>query len=53
MVYPVEDFPHLPLETQIYAQHGPTFTEKPPSSSHLGGKCKIGHFYPLIESYPT
>ena len=52
MVYPVEDFPHLPLETQIYAQHGPTCTEKPPSSSHLGGKCKIGHFYPLIESYP-
>ena len=47
-VYPVEDFPHLPLETQIYAQHGPTFTEKPPSSSHFGGKHKIGHFYPKI-----
>ena len=52
-VCPVEDFPHLSLQTQIHAQHGPTFTEKPPSSSHLGGKCKIWDFYPQSECYPT
>ena len=52
-VCPVEDFPHLPLETQIYAQNWPSFTEKPPSSSHLGGKCMNWNFYPQSESYPT
>ncbi len=52
-MFPVEDIPHLPLQTQKYAQKWTAFTEKPPSSSHFGGKRKISHFYPQIESYPT
>ena len=41
MVYPVEDFPHLPLETQMYTLYGPTFAGLPHSSSQLGGKNKF------------
>ena len=37
----VEDFPHLPLETQMYVRYGPTFAEKWPSSSQFGGNVNF------------
>ena len=49
---PFNDFPHLPLETQMYAYEGPTFIEILPSSIHFGGNKKIYITPKLTATWP-